>query len=296
MKGLTIMTTTYLFLIGLAALILLTFRSIVKIVPQSEQWVVERFGRYKTTLTPGLSFIFPYIDNVRHKVSILERQLPHLAQDAITKDNVTLQAEVAVFYRVVRPENSVYRIRDIDAAVSTTVAGLVRSEIGQIELDEVQSNRQALNSEIREHLAEATDEWGIQITRSEILDVNLDAQTRDAMLQQLNAERERRATVARAEGVKRAKELEADAELYTAQRIAEARRVQAEADAFATETVARAIENNGERAIQFEIAKRQVEGITAIGASDNAKFVLLPGSLTEAFGDPLKKFLGKSQS
>jgi len=289
------MSTTFLFLIILAALILLTFRSIVKIVPQSEQWVVERFGRYKTTLTPGLSFIWPFIDNVRHKVSILERQLPHLAQDAITRDNVTLRAEVAVFYRVVRPENSVYRIRDIDSAVATTVAGLVRSEIGKIELDEVQSNRQALNLQIKEHLTDATDEWGILITRAEILDVNLDAQTRDAMLQQLNAERERRATVARAEGIKRARELEADAQLYTAQKLADARRVQAEADAFATETVARAIENNGERAIQFEIAKRQVDGITAIGASTNAKFVLLPGSLTDAFGDPLKQFLTKAQ-
>ncbi len=271
---------------------ILVLAQIVKIVPQSENWITERFGRYRTTLTPGLNFITPFIDRVRHKISVLERQLPHLAQDAITKDNVTLQAEVAVFYRVIAPENSVYRIRDIDFAVSTTVAGLVRSEIGKIDLDEVQSNRSALNLEIRDHLAEATDEWGIQITRAEILDINLDAATRDAMLQQLNAERERRATVARAEGDKRARQLEADAELYTAQKLAEARRIQADADAYATETVAKAIENNGERAIQFEIAKQQVEAITAIGASENSKFVLVPGSLTDAFADPMKQFLG----
>ncbi len=287
------MNTVAIFFLILAAAIIIVLAKSIKIVPQSENWMVERLGRFRATLTPGLNFIVPFLDIARHKISILERQLPHLSQDAITRDNVTLQAEVAVFYRIIKPENSVYRIRDVDGAVATTVAGLVRSEIGKIELDEVQSNRSALNLQIRDNLAEATDEWGIYITRAEILDINLDAQTRDAMLQQLNAERERRATVARAEGVKRAKELQADAELYTAKKEAEARRVQAEADAFATETVAKAIENNGERAIQFEIAKRQVDGITAIGASKNAKFILVPGSLTDAFSDPLKQFLGR---
>jgi len=284
--------TAFLLFFAFAAVFILA--GTIKIVPQSENWVTERLGRYRSTLLPGLNFIVPFLDRVRHKISVLERQLPHLSQDAITKDNVTLAAEVAVFYRVIAPENSVYRIRDIDFAVSTTVAGLVRSEIGKIELDEVQSNRSALNLQIRDHLAEATDEWGIQITRAEILDINLDAQTRDAMLQQLNAERERRATVARAEGVKEARQLEADAELYTAQKVADARRIQAEADAYSIEIVAKSIEQNGERAIQFEVAKRQVDGLTAIGASENAKLILLPGSLTDVFADPFKQFLGSA--
>ena len=284
--------TAFLLFFAFAAVFILA--GTIKIVPQSENWVTERLGRYRSTLLPGLNFIVPFLDRVRHKISVLERQLPHLSQDAITKDNVTLAAEVAVFYRVIAPENSVYRIRDIDFAVSTTVAGLVRSEIGKIELDEVQSNRSALNLQIRDHLAEATDEWGIQITRAEILDINLDAQTRDAMLQQLNAERERRATVARAEGVKEARQLEADAELYTAKKVADARRVQAEADAYSIEIVAKSIEQNGERAIQFEVAKRQVDGLTAIGASENAKLILLPGSLTDVFADPFKQFLGSA--
>ena len=286
------MDTGSIFLLVMAFAIIFVLAGTIKIVPQSENWVTERLGRYRSTLLPGLNFIVPFLDRVKHKISVLERQLPHLSQDAITRDNVTLAAEVAVFYRVIAPENSVYRIRDIDFAVSTTVAGLVRSEIGKIELDEVQSNRSALNLQIKDHLADATDEWGIQITRAEILDINLDAQTREAMLQQLNAERERRATVARAEGNKSAAELEADAALYTAQKIADARRIQAEADAYSIEIVAKAIESNGERAIQFEVAKRQVDGITAIGASENAKLVLLPGSLSDAFIDPFKQFLG----
>jgi len=286
------MDTGSIFLLVMAFAIIFVLAGTIKIVPQSENWVTERLGRYRSTLLPGLNFIVPFLDRVKHKISVLERQLPHLSQDAITRDNVTLAAEVAVFYRVIAPENSVYRIRDIDFAVSTTVAGLVRSEIGKIELDEVQSNRSALNLQIKDHLADATDEWGIQITRAEILDINLDTQTREAMLQQLNAERERRATVARAEGNKSAAELEADAALYTAQKIADARRIQAEADAYSIEIVAKAIESNGERAIQFEVAKRQVDGITAIGASENAKLVLLPGSLSDAFIDPFKQFLG----
>jgi regulator of protease activity HflC (stomatin/prohibitin superfamily) len=113
-------------------------------VPQSEQHVVERFGRLKSVLGPGINFIVPFLDRVAHKVSILERQLPNASQDAITADNVLVQIDTSVFYRILEPEKTVYRIRDVDGAIATTVAGIVRAEIGKMELDEVQSNRSML--------------------------------------------------------------------------------------------------------------------------------------------------------
>jgi regulator of protease activity HflC (stomatin/prohibitin superfamily) len=269
--------------LSIAGLLLLTVLLSVKIVPQSEKYVVERLGRLHKVLGPGVNLIVPLIDSVKHRIPVLERQLPSIKQDAISRDNVLIRADISVFYRIVAPENTVYRISNVDQAVTTTVAGIVRSEIGKIDLDDVQSNRSQLNASIKSQLADATDDWGIQVTRAEVLDVNLDEQTRDAMLQQLNAERARRAAVAKAEGDKRALELKADAELYQAQRVAEARRVQADADAYATATVAEAIRANGNEAIQFEIAKRQIEAMGALAASAQAKTIVLPTDLADAF-------------
>ena len=130
-----------------------------------------------------------------------------MTQDAITSYNVLVQVETSVFYRIIEPEKTVYRIRDVDAAISTTVAGIVRSEIGRMELDQVQANRSRLIEAVREQVSHQVDDWGIEVTRAEILDVNLDQATRAAMLQQLNAERARRAQVTEAEGKKRSVEL-----------------------------------------------------------------------------------------
>ena len=171
----------------LAGFIILCVLLGVRIVPQSEKHVVERFGRLRAVLGPGINIIVPFLDRVRHKVSILERQLPNASQDAITADNVLVEVETSVFYRILEPEKTVYRIRDVDGAIATTVAGIVRAEIGKMELDEVQSNRAALISTIKGNVEDAVDNWGIEVTRAEILDVNLDQATRDAMLQQLNA-------------------------------------------------------------------------------------------------------------
>lgn len=126
--------------LALAAFVIVAVYQGVRIVPQSEKYVVERFGRLRAVLGPGINFIVPFLDRVAHKVSVLERQLPTTRQDAITADNVLVQVETSVFYRVTEPEKTVYRIRDIDAAISTTVAGIVRAEIGKMELDTVQSN------------------------------------------------------------------------------------------------------------------------------------------------------------
>ncbi len=265
----------------------------VKIVPQSQKFVVERFGRLQSVLGPGINFIVPFLDRVRHRVSILERQLPTASQDAITSDNVLVQVDTSVFYRILEPEKTVYRIRDVDAAISTTVAGIVRSGIGEMELDEVQSNRQQLIAKIKQQVADAVDDWGIEVTRAEILDVNLDNATREAMLQQLNAERARRAQVTEAEGKRRAVELAADAELYAAEQTAKARRISADAEAYATQVVAKAIAENGLEAAQYQVALKQVEALTAVGNGDGKQTIILPANALDAFGDAFKLLKGK---
>ncbi|MDP5216545.1 SPFH domain-containing protein [Ruegeria sp. 2205SS24-7] len=288
---LELISSNILYLLAAALIILVIFKGI-KIVPQSEKYVIERFGRLHSVLGPGINFIVPFLDVARHKISILERQLPNATQDAITKDNVLVQIDTSVFYRILEPEKTVYRIREVDGAIATTVAGIVRAEIGKMDLDEVQSNRAQLISRIQESVESAVDDWGIEVTRAEILDVNLDQATRDAMLQQLNAERARRAQVTEAEGQKRAVELQADAELYAAEQSAKARRVQADAEAYATEVVARAIKDNGLEAAQYQVALKQVEALNALGHGDGKQTIVLPANALEAFGDAFKMLKG----
>lgn len=279
-------------LIFLAIVIFLVVSRGVRIVPQSEKYVIERFGRLHAILGPGINFIVPFLDHVAHKISVLERQMPSTSQDAITKDNVLVQVETSVFYRINEPEKTVYRIRDVDPAIATTVAGIVRSEIGTMELDQVQSNRAQLIDRIRENLANIVDDWGIEVTRAEILDVNLDAATRSAMLQQLNAERARRAQVTEAEGKRRATELAADGELYAAEQQAKARRILAEAEAYATSAIAASIRDGGLEAAQYQVAMKQVEALTEVGKGSGKQTIIVPAAAIEAFGDAFKLMRG----
>lgn len=280
--------------LAIAAFILLCIYLGVRIVPQSQKFVVERFGRLHAVLGPGINFVWPFLDRVAHKISILERQLPNATQDAITSDNVLVKVETSVFYRITEPEKTVYRIKDVDAAIATTVAGIVRSEIGKIELDQVQSNRAQLIERVRDQVAAMVDDWGVEVTRAEILDVNLDDATRAAMLQQLNAERARRAQVMEAEGRKRAVELAADADLYAAEQQAKAKRITADAEAYSTGVIAGAIKESGIEAAQYQVALKQVEALAKVAAGDGKQTILVPAQALEAFADAFKMLKGRS--
>ena len=267
----------------------------VKVVPQSNVYVIERFGKYTRTLSAGLSLIVPYLDRVAHKISILERQLPEFTISVITRDNVEVKLETTVFYRVIDASRTVYRIQDVDSALHTAASSIVRSAAGKLELDELQSSRDSMNAEIGSNLQEAAIIWGIEITRTEITDVIVDEQTKEAQRQQLNAERERRAAIARAEGEKRSVELDADAKLYAAEKDAEAIKVRADADAYSvkvkaaadaeqTRVIAEAIANEGQPAINFEILRQQIEAMGNIAASDSAKVLMLPTDVSRVLG------------
>lgn len=280
-------------LIIVATLIILKLG--IKVVSQSEVYVVERFGKYSRTLNAGLSLIIPFLDKVAHRVSVLERQLDEQRISVITKDNVEVVLETRVFFRIVDASRSVYRIRDIDQALRTASASIVRSAAGKLELDELQSSREAMNEEIANNLHNAAEGWGIEITRTEITDVEVDDSTKEAQRQQLNAERKRRATIAEAEGEKRSIELKAEAELFKAQKEADgvritadanaySIRVKAEADAEQTKLLAAAIAKNGKPAVDFEVAKRQVDAISSLASSQNTKTIILPAGVTNALG------------
>jgi len=285
----TALTLTFL------VLMIITGIKAVAIVPQSEEYVVERLGKFKVTLSAGINILVPWLDNIAHKVLILERQLDAFKVSVITADNVEIQLETTTFFRVIDAAKSVYRIRDIPLALKTTAESTIRNEAGKLELDALQSSRDQMNERILENLREAAALWGLEVTRSEITDVQVDQQTKDAQRQQLNAERERRATVARAEGERARVQLEADAQLYAAQQQAEAVKVTADAQAYATiktaqaaaeqtKVIAQAIADNGKPAIDYDILKRQVEAIGVLAASDNAKTIVLPTDVTKTIG------------
>ena len=266
----------------------------VKVVPQSKVYVIERFGKYTKTLESGLSLIVPFVDKVAHKVDILERQLPSFQISVITRDNVEVGLVSTVFFRVLDAAKSVYRIKNIDLAIENTAISIIRSAAGQLELDDLQSSRESMNSEIKDRLVKAAEIWGVEVTRTEILDVLVDEQTKESQRQQLNAGRERRATIATAEGQKRSIELNADAQLYEAKKTAEAVKVTADADAYAvkvkaeadaeqTNLLAQAIANDGKVAVDFEIAKRQVQAVGDLASSNNTKTLILPSEMTEVF-------------
>ena len=289
MSGSSIVTLAF------AAFFIILVWLAIKVVPQSKVFVVERFGKFSKTLPAGINIIIPMIDQVRHRISILERQLPAFDISVITKDNVEVVLEATNFYRITDAARSVYRIEDIDRAIQTTAESIVRSAAGKLDLDELQSSRQQMNEEILRNLQNAAEVWGIEITRTEITDVRVDEQTKDAQRQQLNAERQRRAVVAQAEGEKRSVELDADAQLYSAQRVAEAVRVAADADAYQikvkaeataeqTRLISEAINNGGQSAINFDILQKQVSSLSEVASSNNTKTVIMPTDITRAIG------------
>ena len=196
---------------------------------------------------------------------------------------------------MVDASRTVYRIQNVDNAIHTAASSIVRSAAGKLELDELQSSRESMNKEIATYLQEAAEIWGIDITRTEITDVIVDDQTKEAQRQQLNAERERRASIARAEGEKRSIELAADARLYEAQKASEAIRIEADAEAYGvrvkadadaeqTKVIAAAIAKNGQPAVNFEIMKRQVDALGTLASGQSTKTIIMPTDVTAVLG------------
>lgn len=270
--------------LALVAVLVLVVLLGLKIVPQSQNFVITRLGAYHRTLDAGVNVIVPFLDRVHSRVPVNDQVLSDIELEVVSADNVVFGAQLLVVYRIENPEAAVFRVNSINALVIGLVQSLVRSELGKVELDAVQSDRGSLNVALLEALEDAGKTYGIRISRSEITDVRLNATTQTAMAEVLAAERERRAAITRAEGQRRAAELNADAELYEAQRRADAIRAIAEANAEANRMIsASLVGENTREALTFQTARMQVEALEGLAKSPNAKLIMLPGGPSNAF-------------
>jgi regulator of protease activity HflC (stomatin/prohibitin superfamily) len=276
-----------IFLAVLAVVVLAVIARGVRTVPQGYQWTVERFGRYRVTLPPGLRLINPFIDAIGHKINVQETVLEIPAQNVITKDNASVVVDGIVFYQVVDASRAAYEVRDLELAVTNITMTNIRTAIGALDLDETLSKRDEINERLLRVLDAATEPWGTKITRVELKDVRPPEDVQESMAKQLTADRERRAAVLRAEGIKQAAILEAEGakqaqilaaegRLEAAQRDAEARERLAEAEAKATAAVSKAVAEGDVQALNYFIAQKYVDAMNQIGQSPNSRLVLMP--------------------
>jgi regulator of protease activity HflC (stomatin/prohibitin superfamily) len=281
------MSGLLIFLIVVAVIVLAIIARGVRTVPQGNQWTVERFGRYRVTLAPGLRLINPFIDGIGHKINVQETVLEIPAQNVITKDNASVVVDGIVFFQVVDASRAAYEVRDLESAVTNITMTNIRTAIGALDLDETLSKRDEINERLLRVLDAATEPWGTKITRVELKDVRPPEEVQQSMAKQLTADRERRAAVMRADGIRQAAILEAEGakqaqilaaegRLEAAQRDAEARERLAEAEAMATAAVSKAVSEGNVQALNYFIAQKYVEAMNQIGSSPNARLVLMP--------------------
>lgn len=281
------MSAFFVFLIVLALLVLATIAAGVKTVPQGYQWTVERFGRYRATLFPGLNLIVPYVDRIGHKLNVQETVLEIPSQSVITKDNASVTVDGIVFYQVLDAGKAAYEVQNLERAISNITMTNIRTAIGALDLDETLSKRDEINDRLLRVLDNASEPWGTKITRVELKDVRPPEDVVVSMSKQLTAEREKRAAILQAEGVKQAAILKAEGDkqsqilaaegrLAAASRDAEARERLAQAEAAATQSVSKAVAEGSVQALNYFVAQRYVDAMLQIGRSENARVVLMP--------------------
>lgn len=267
----------------------------IKIVPQGREYTVERFGRYTRTLKPGISFLTPFVETVGRRVNLMEQVLDVPRQEVITKDNVTVQVDAIVFIQVMDAAAAAYRVDNLHYAIAQLTMTNLRTVVGSMELDEVLSQRDHINSRLLTVIDEATSPWGVKVTRIEIKDLQPPPDITNAMARQMKAERERRAVIteadgekqaaiARAEGSKQSAILEAEGRREAAFRDAEARERAAQAEATATELVSSAIAKGDVNAINYFVAQKYVEAFARLAESPQQKTVIVPADMAALVG------------
>jgi regulator of protease activity HflC (stomatin/prohibitin superfamily) len=279
-------------LIVLLFAVIITLFAGIKIVPQGEEWVIERLGKYRKVLKPGLNVIIPYMDTVRQKVSTRDIILDIPQQEVITKDNAVILTNAIAFVRVTNPRDAIYGVEDFKRAIQNLIMTTLRSIIGEMKLDEALSNRDIIKARLKDQIIDDAADWGVTVKSVEIQDITPSGSMQDAMEQQAAAERERRAVETRAEGTKNAMILESQGKLEAAKLEASAQVALSEASAQAIKNVSSAIEDK-ELPTMFLLGDRYINTLEKMATSPNSKFVVYPADLQGAIKGMLGSVLKK---
>ncbi|HUD51694.1 SPFH domain-containing protein [Parvibaculum sp.] len=285
--------TTFVIVILFLAIIFIA--KSVKVVPQGYVYTVERFGRYTHSLTPGLGLITPFIDGIGSKVNMMEQVLDVPSQEVITRDNAMVTVDGVVFYQVLDAAKASYEVTNLKIAVLNLTMTNIRTVMGSMDMDELLSQRDAINARLLGVVDEATHPWGLKVTRIEIKDIAPPRDIVDSMARQMKAERDKRASILEAEGrrqaailaaegQKQAAILEAEGRREAAYRDAEARERAAEAEAKATQVVSDAIASGNVQALNYFVATKYVDALRDVAAAPNQKLVLMPLEAASVIG------------
>jgi regulator of protease activity HflC (stomatin/prohibitin superfamily) len=253
----------------------------VRIVAQGEEWIVERLGKYHSTLRPGLNIIIPYLDQVQYKLVTKDIILDVQEQEVITKDNAVIVTNAIAFIKVTDPIKAVYGVTDFSEAIRNMIMTTLRSIIGEMNLDEALSNRDKIKARLRESIADEAIDWGLTVKSVEIQDIKPSESMQRAMEAQASAERERKAMVTKAEGTKQATILNAEAQLEAARLQAEAQITLADASAEALKRVALAV-GSDDTPVRFLLGEKYISALGQLAQSDNTKTLVLPADLQDA--------------